>query len=119
MMEHIAQLLERLAAELGTSAEYLWPLLVKQTVFIWWSYAATAVLLGLVAVGLTKLLVYMIRTLDACDDDALIGLMVVIAFALLGDVIGFFTVAIKCTTSLDWLFVPEAATIQRLLEMIP
>jgi len=111
-MEQITDLLRELAAQLGVGAEYLWPLLVKQTIVKWWSMIIMAGILivsGLLTIGLAFLGA---DKLGWEDGGAFIG---VVGFLATGAGIVTLAVAVTC---LDYLLVPEAATIQRLLEMM-
>ena len=120
-MSEITALLEQLASEIGVGVDYLWPLLVKQTVVLWWSRLACGVGAALLTVGVGwvffRLQTAMIEA-DYDEEDRIIPFLVVDGMVGLASFTAAAACFFHCATSLDWLFVPEAATIQRVLGML-
>ena len=115
-MEQIATLLEQLAAQLGVGVEYLWPLLVKQTVSRWVGY-----LIGS-SIGIAISYYAFKWGLGTLDDerfkysDGIPAGLICICSGISMTI--FLVMFIRCFMYIDWLFCPEAATVTRLLEMI-
>ena len=114
-MDQITDLLRELAAQLGVGAEYLWPLLVKQTVVRWWSLLGVAVFLWILSlfplkVGLNESK----KKYEDKSDDFMTAMYMVFAVV----VVIAIAVSIVTIGTLDRLIVPEAATIERLLSMV-
>ena len=112
-MDKIGELLEQLATQLGVTADYLWPLLVKQTVCDWWGGFIVSTIL------LCTLLPVSIK----CWKLAAEGRRGEEAFAIFG-VFTAIGVGVSLVFFLDHIcnishaITPEAATVERLLELL-
>ena len=124
-MEKLADLLEKLATQLGVTAEYLWPLLVKQTQVRWLAGMTTAVLI--LAVSLPSLRHWWRRYDWAVEaaagrpyleretaGDRFIPWLAVSAIVSMIALVIF----LSHLTSIEALFAPEAATVERLLKLV-
>jgi hypothetical protein len=108
-MGEITLMLRDLAAQLGVTVDYLWPLLVKRVVVWWYSQVAAVGLLGF-----SSLIFGMIGNYgDEHDwDDDGVGAVYLISIILLVASVIFGLVVIA---NLDYLITPEAVAIDRIL----
>lgn len=117
-MDKIADLLEKLAAKLGVTVEYLWPLLVKKTQIDWIASMATSVLILVIGIISSVIAVKLIDRFFANNPHDFPGLGAVLAAAGLACTFIGFISTITDLGRISAYFVPEAATIHNLIEML-
>ena len=111
-MSEIAELLEKLAQQLGVTVEYLWPLLVKQTVYDWWGGFIAAFIAAVICVIVFKKL--WSKVSESRHEEA------AMAYGSMGILAGVFaiisSISVIChIENISCVLVPEAATIERLI----
>jgi len=114
IMDEIADVLRGLADQLGTSVEYLWPLLVKQTQIDYVGMLLFLVVVTLVAAYIDK----KSRRPDDWFEEYEINPSYYIGFIARILSIFLFVRALLHVAHISQFIVPEAATIERLLDMI-
>ena len=113
-MNEIAPLLEQLAAQLGTTVDYLWPLLVKQTQIDWVACMVVLLISDVVLLIIAKKL-YDWKPDRSNDEEITRG----VALCVTGSVFGFTAIGTMCQLGcISSLIIPEAETIRRLLESL-
>jgi hypothetical protein len=111
-MSEITLMLRDLAAQLGVTVDYLWPLLVKR-VLVWWYSQVIAV--GLLSLSsITFWMIGMYGDRKDWDSDG-VGLIYAVSIILLGlaVIMGLVTIG-----NLDYLLTPEAVAIDRIIGQI-
>lgn len=110
MDEHVAKLIEALATKLGTTAEYLWGVLVKQATI---QAAAEATLL-ICSVAATVWLIYLFKkNSKEWEEDTMTFVAVLAIFMTLLSVIMFFFLAPTIITA---IFNPEYWALKQVLK---
>jgi len=114
IMNEIADVLQDLADQLGTSVEYLWPLMVKQTQIDYVGFVLFCIVMSAIALYIDRKIPRPDGWFEECDVNPahLAGFIARVASIL------FPVVALALLAQVSTFLVPEAATIERLLDMV-
>jgi len=121
MEGQIAELLRDMAQQLGTSVEYLWPLLVKKTIVDWCAQAGLVTLGTVVWVAVTVMMYRPVKRWHksvSCQEDFWFPFSLLSLFLWVLPTLSIVAVFCEIWGSMSSLLVPEAATIERLIALL-